>query len=426
MPNFSVNEQVFTDATKQFETPFHLYDEKGIRDNVKGLYSAFKNVPDFREYFAIKALPNPTILRLLKELGCGVDCSSTTELMLADACGFHDDQIMFSANDVQPSEFELARKLNALINLDDITDIDKLANHGGIPETICLRYNPGGDFLIGTAVMGNPGDAKYGFTRAQLTEGLLKLKQLGAKRFGLHSFLSSNTTDQDYYPTLAKLLFNVGVELIEETGLTLDFINLSGGIGIPYQPDKPVADIAYIGDGVAKAYKDVFTAKGIEGVSIKAELGRYLTGPFGFLVTKMINEKNIHKRYIGVDASACDLMRPAMYGAYHHITIPGKSDLPSDTVVDVVGSLCENNDKFAIDRALPNLEIGDLLVIHDTGAHGLSMGYNYNGKLRCKEVLYCENGEFKLIRNAEKPVDYFATLKDDACYEMLSKKYLAE
>ncbi|MEF9880550.1 MAG: diaminopimelate decarboxylase, partial [Clostridia bacterium] len=373
-----------------------------------------------REYFAVKALPTPAILRILKEEGCGVDCASKTELMLAQACGFSGTDIMFSANAVPPEEFELARKLGAYINLDDLSHVALLRDHGGIPEEICLRYNPGGMFRIGNTIMGDPGDAKYGMTRAQLSEALLALRGYGAKRFGLHAFLSSNTTDPAYYPALSKLLFETGRALMEETGLTLSFINLSGGIGIPYRPDEAVADIAAIGAGVSEAYHKAFTQNGITGVAIKTELGRYMTGPNGWLVTHITHEKNIYKHYLGLDASACDLMRPAMYGAYHHITVPGKEQFPHDRLVDVTGNLCENNDKFAVDRMLPATDIGDLLVIHDTGAHGLSMGYNYNGKLRCKEVLYRENGAFEQIRRAETPMDYFATLDGDTAWAALA------
>ena len=421
MPNFTLNDQVFFDAASQFQTPFHLYTEEGIRQTARGLIRAFSGVPVFREYFAVKALPNPTVLRILKEEGCGLDCASQTELMLAEALGFRGDDIILSANDVPPAEFAYARRLGATINLDDITHVEILKNNGGIPEEICLRFNPGGDFRIGTQIMGNPGEAKYGMTREQLTQALLTLKSYGAKRFGLHSFLSSNTTDANYYPTLARLLFTTGRELMEETGMQLSFIDLSGGIGIPYLPDAPRADIDRIGAGVAEAYHDIFTNNGIEGVAIKTELGRYMTGPNGWLVTHIANEKKIYKHYLGLDASACDLMRPAMYGAYHHITVPGKEHLPHDEKVDVTGSLCENNDKFAIDRMLPKCEIGDLLVIHDTGAHGLSMGYNYNGKMRCGEVLLCADGSFKLIRRSERPMDYFATLDIDPVFETLRK-----
>ena len=420
MPNFSLTDQVFTAATEAFSTPFHLYDERGIRQTARALRQAFAWNPGFREYFAVKALPTPAILRILGEEGCGLDCASATELMLAQACGFSGDAIMFSANDVPPEEFALARGLQATINLDDITHVALLQRNGGIPETVCLRYNPGGQFRVGNAIMGDPGDAKYGMTRAQLSEALTALKGYGVKRFGLHAFLSSNTTDPSYYPALASLLFETGRELVAETGLTLAFVNLSGGIGVPYRPEEPVADIAAIGEGVRAAYEAAFAGTDIRDVAVKTELGRYMTAPHGWLVTHITNEKRIHKHYLGLDASACDLLRPAMYGAYHHITVVGKEHLPHDQLVDVTGSLCENNDKFAVDRYLPDAQIGDIVVIHDTGAHGLSMGYNYNGKLKCKEVLYREDGTFALIRRAETAADYFATLDVDEAWEKLT------
>ncbi|MBE5795746.1 MAG: diaminopimelate decarboxylase [Clostridiales bacterium] len=410
MPNFSLPDSVFEQAAARFATPFHLYDEAGLRRNARDLKKAFSWCSDFQEYFAVKALPNPAILRILKEEGCGVDCSSETELMLAECCGFSGRDVMFSANAMPYEEFDHARAVGAYINLDDITHIDILEQHGGIPETVCCRYNPGGDFRIGTEIMGNPGDAKYGFTYAQLQEGLRILKAKGAKRFGLHSFLSSNNTDDGYYPALAKILFAVGRDLAAETGLTLDFINLSGGVGIPYLPDAHKTDIFAVGEGVRQAYEAVFPEG---GVAIKTELGRWMTGPIGWLVTHAIHHKDTYKHYIGVDACAANLMRPAMYGAYHHITVCGKADQPCDHLYDVTGCLCENNDKFAIDRMLPEIAEGDLLVIHDTGAHGHAMGYNYNGRLRSAEVLHREDGSFRLIRRAETPKDYFATLDID-------------
>jgi diaminopimelate decarboxylase len=422
MPNFSLPDSVFTAACAAFQTPFHLYDERGIRQTARRLKAAFGWNEGFREYFAVKALPTPAILRILGEEGCGLDCASYTELRLAEACGFTGDDIMFSANDVPPEEFALASKLHATVNLDDITHIDALLKNGGIPETLCLRFNPGGHFRVGNAIMGDPGDAKYGMTRPQLSRALETLKAHGVKRFGLHAFLSSNTTDQSYYPALARLLFETGVELVRETGLTLAFVNLSGGIGVPYLPDEKEADIEAIGEGVREAYAQVLEPAGIGGVAIKTELGRYMTAPHGWLTTHIMHVKHIHKHYLGLDASACDLMRPAMYGAYHHITVVGREHLPHDYVVDVTGSLCENNDKFAIDRLLPKAEIGDILVIHDTGAHGLSMGYNYNGKLRCKEVLHRADGSFALIRRAETPADYFATLDVDAAWIRLNEE----
>ena len=407
MPNFNLPDRVFEAAAAAFPTPFHLYDENGIRQRARALNKAFSWCADFKEYFAVKALPNPAILQILREEGCGVDCSSETELLLAERIGFAGDEIMFSANAMPYEEFDHARALDAIVNLDDITHIDILKEHGGIPECICCRYNPGGDFTIGTAIMGNPGDAKYGFTPAQLEEGLIRLKELGAKRFGLHAFLSSNNTDTAYYPTLAAILFRVGREMAEKTGLKLDFINLSGGVGIPYRPDQEATDIMAVGEGVRKAYEEVFPEG---GVAIKTELGRWMTGPEGWLVTRAMHKKDTYKHYIGVDACAANLMRPAMYGAYHHITVCGKRDAACDHVYDVTGCLCENNDKFAIDRQLPEIVNGDLVVIHDSGAHGFAMGYNYNGRLRSAEILHQADGSFRMIRRAETPEDYFRTL----------------
>ena len=416
MPNFSLEDRVFEEAAEAFPTPFHLYDEAGIRENARALKAAFAWCEDFQEYFAVKALPNPAILRILKEEGCGVDCSSDTELTLAAACGFSGRDVMFSANAMPDEEFDHARAMDAYINLDDISHIDILAKHGGIPETVCCRYNPGGDFMIGNAIMGNPGESKYGFTYEQLREGLKRLKALGARRFGLHAFLSSNTVDNGYYPTLAKILFTCGRELAEETGLTLAFINLSGGVGIPYLPDQEKTDIRLVGEGVRRAYEAIFPEG---GVAIKTELGRWMTGPMGWLVTRATHHKDTYRHYIGVDACAVNLMRPAMYGAYHHITVCGKRDWPCDHVYDVTGSLCENNDKFAINRALPRIDEGDLLVIHDTGAHGHAMGYNYNGRLRSAEILYTKEGGYHMIRRAETPQDYFATLDIDPAAKAL-------
>ncbi|MBR4711885.1 MAG: diaminopimelate decarboxylase [Clostridia bacterium] len=412
MPNFSLPDAVFEAAAARFPTPFHLYDEQGIRDRARLLRQAFAWCPDFREYFAVKALPNPAILRILREEGCGLDCSSETELMLAEACGFSGEDIMFSANAMPDEEFAHARRLGAYVNLDDITHIDILARNGGIPETVCCRYNPGGDFRIGTAIMGNPGEAKYGFTPAQLEEGLVRLRGLGARRFGLHAFLASNNTDNAYYPTLAATLFRTARDLSEKTGLPLAFVNLSGGVGIPYEPDREPTDILAVGAGVEKVYRECFPEG---GVAVKTELGRWMTGPVGWLVSHATHHKDTYRHYIGLDACAVNLMRPAMYGAYHHITVCGKRDAPCDHVYDVTGCLCENNDKFAIGRALPEIREGDLVVIHDTGAHGFSMGYNYNGRLRSAEILRTADGGFRMIRRAETPADYFATLDIDEC-----------
>jgi len=419
MPNFSLKDEVFLQAAEQFPTPFHLYDEQQIRERARRLNRAFAWCPDFREYFAVKALPNPAVLRILKEEGCGLDCSSATELTLAKACGFAGEEIILSANAMPPEEFAQARALGAFINLDDVTDIELLRTHGGIPETVCMRYNPGGQFSIGNTIMGNPGEAKYGCTREQLRDGLRQLKELGAKAFGLHAFLSSNTTDESYYPALAKTLLSLGKELAGETGLRFAFVDLSGGIGIPYRPEEREPDVAAIGEGVRRAYEETVPEG---GVAVKTELGRWMTGPAGWLVTHAVHEKKIYRDYIGVDASAVNLMRPAMYGAYHHITVCGKRELPADHLYDVTGSLCENNDKFAIQRALPEIAMGDLLVIHDTGAHGYSMGYNYNGRTRSAEVLRRTDGSFALIRRAETAADYFATLDMDPAAEALGLK----
>ena len=404
---------------ERYPTPFHLYDEQGIRENARRLKAAFAWNPGFREYFAVKATPTPGILKVLAEEGCGLDCSSLTELMLAQKCGVRGERIMFSANNVPAEEFQLAHELNAIINLDDFTDIDFLRQSiGTIPETISCRYNPGGTFTLGASnegfqVMDNPGQAKYGMTRAQLTEAFRKLGGMGAKHFGIHAFLASNTLSNDYYPTLARILFQTAVELHQETGLHIAFINLSGGVGIPYKPDQAANDIALIGEGVRRAYEEVLVPAGMGDVAIYTELGRFMLAPYGCLVTRATHFKHTYKEYVGVDACAANLMRPAMYGAYHHITVMGKEDAPCDHVYDVVGGLCENNDKFAIDRMLPRIDLGDLLVIHDTGAHGFSMGYQYNGRLRSSELLLRPDGSVKLIRRAETPEDYFETMVFD-------------
>ncbi len=417
---FVTNEQL-QEIVKEYPTPFHLYDEKGIRENARKLKDAFSWNKGFKEYFAVKATPNPFLLKILKEEGCGTDCSSMTELMLSEALGFGEGEIMFSSNATPAEEFVKAREVNAIINLDDITHIDFLEKTAGIPETVCCRFNPGGVFKISTSIMDNPGDAKYGFTKEQMIEGYKKLKELGVKNFGIHSFLASNTVTNEYYPTLAKILFELAVELKEKTGADIKFINLSGGVGIPYKPDQEGNDIKVIGEGVRKAYEEVLIPAGMGDIAIYTELGRFMLGPYGCLVTTAIHEKHTHKEYIGLDACAVNLMRPAMYGAYHHITVMGKEDAPCDHMYDVTGSLCENNDKFAIDRMLPKVDIGDLLVLHDTGAHGFAMGYNYNGKLKSAEVLLKEDGSTQLIRRAEKPEDYFVTF--DYCDVLKDMKY---
>lgn len=406
---FATLEQL-REIEKKVPTPFYLYEEKGIRENARKLRQAFSWNPGYREYFAVKATPNPHLLKILKEEGCGADCSSLTELMLADAVGFKGSEIMFSSNDTPDEDFLLAAKLGATINLDDFTHIDILNSLAGIPETVCCRYNPGGVFKASNAIMDNPGEAKYGFTREQLAEGFRKLRALGAKHFGLHAFLASNTTGNEYYPALAAILFRLAVDLAKETGAKIAFVNLSGGVGVPYRPEQEPADILKIGRQVKKAYDEILVPAGMGDAAIYTELGRFLLAPHGCLVAKAIREKHIYKEYIGLDACAANLMRPALYGAYHHITVMGKENAPCDHKYDVTGGLCENNDKFAVDRMLPKIDIGDLLVIHDAGAHGHSMGYNYNGKLRSAEVLLKEDGSFELIRRAETPEDYFATL----------------
>ncbi|AOZ96198.1 diaminopimelate decarboxylase LysA [Butyrivibrio hungatei] len=399
------------EIVKKYPTPFHIYDEKGIIENAKAVYDAFSWNKGFREYFAVKANPNPVLLDILRSVGCGFDCSSMTELMLSSAVGASGEEIMFSSNDTPAEEFVYADKINAIINLDDFTHIEFLEKTiGKIPETISCRYNPGGVFQMSNGIMDNPGDAKYGMTKDQLIEGFKILKEKGAKRFGIHAFLASNTVTNEYYPQLAGQLFELAVELKEKTGAHITFINLSGGVGIPYKPDQKGNDIAEIGKGVHEQYDKILVPAGMDDVAIYTEMGRFMMAPYGALVTKAIHEKHIYKEYIGVDACAVNLMRPAMYGAYHHITVLGKENAPLDHVYDVTGSLCENNDKFAIERSLPEIEKGDYLFIHDTGAHGYSMGYNYNGKLKSAELLLKQDGSVELIRRAETPKDYFATL----------------
>ena len=406
---FLTLEQV-KEIVKTYPTPWHIYDEKGIRENAKRLKEAFGWNKGFKEYFAVKATPNPFILNILKEYDCGVDCSSMIELEMSDACGFHGKDIMFSSNETPVEEFKFANDLGAIINLDDITHIKYVEEVcGKLPETMSARYNPGGVFTMSNGIMDNPGDAKYGMTPEQLIEAFKIMQSKGVKHFGVHAFLASNTVTNEYYPKLAGELFEFAVRIKNETGISVEFINLSGGIGIPYTPDKEPNDIFEISKGVKKVYEEVLEANGIMDVSIFTELGRYMLAPYGALVTEAIHEKNTYKHYIGVDACASNLMRPAMYGAYHHLTVLGKEDDEASEVYDVVGSLCENNDKFAIDRKLPKIERGDYIYIHDTGAHGFAMGYNYNGKLRSAELLLKEDGSVKMIRRAETAKDYFAT-----------------
>lgn len=390
-------------------TPFHVYDEAGIRENARKVHKAFAWNPGFREYFAVKATPTPALLDILRQEGCGVDCSSYTELLLSQAVGFTGREIMFSSNETPAQDMRKAWELGATINLDDLTHVDFLEQVAGIPEVISCRFNPGGVFDLGNGIMDNPGDAKYGMTEDQMVQAFTRLAEKGAREFGIHAFLASNTVTDDYYPELAGVLFRLAVRLKEKTGVHIGFINLSGGVGIPYKPGQRANDILAIGEGVRRQYAQILVPAGMGDVAIYTEMGRFMLGPYGGLVTTAIHEKHIYKEYIGLDACAANLMRPAMYGAYHHITVMGKENAPCDHKYDVTGGLCENNDKFAIDRMLPKIDIGDLVVLHDTGAHGFAMGYNYNGKLRSAEVLLCEDGTAKLIRRAETPKDYFAT-----------------
>ena len=415
---FITKEQI-EEIVKKYPTPFHIYDEKGIRENAAALKEAFAWNKGYKEFFAVKATPNPFLINILREYGCGCDCSSKTELMLSEAMGVIGEDIMFSSNDTPAEEFAYASSIGATINLDDFTHIDFLEKTiGKLPETLSCRYNPGGIFEVCNGIMDNPGEAKYGFTTEQMFEGFRIMKEKGVKKFGIHAFLASNTVTNEYYPMLAKKMFQLAVELKEKTQADIAFINLSGGIGIPYLPDQEGNDIRKIGESVRQVYEEILIPAGMGDVAIYTELGRFMMGPYGQLVTRIIHEKHTHKEYIGVDACAVNLMRPAMYGAYHHITVLGKEDAKCSQKYDVTGSLCENNDKFAIDRMLPEIEIGDYMVIHDTGAHGYAMGYNYNGKLKSAEVLLKEDGSTELIRRAETPKDYFATLD---CFDIYNR-----
>ena len=404
-----ISREKLAEITEQFPTPFHLYDEKGIRERARALHKAFSWNPGFKEYFAVKATPNPAILKILKEEGCGVDCASYVELLMSQKLGFAGQDIMFSSNNTPAEDFQFARDLGATINLDAYEDVAFLKEAAGIPKVISCRYNPGGVFELGTSIMDNPEEAKFGMTKDQLIQAFKELKELGAEKFGIHALLASNTVSNDYYPELARQLFELAVEVVAETGVELDFINLSGGVGINYQPEGEENDIAVIGQGVRQAYEAILTPAGLGQVKIYTELGRFMLAPYGLLVTKVTHKKQTYRTYLGVDASAVNLLRPAMYGSYHHITNMDRSESETE-IVDVVGSLCENNDKFAINRPLPVSQIGDTLVIHDTGAHGFSMGYQYNAKLRSSEILLEQDGNVRMIRRAEKPEDYFATL----------------
>ena len=400
------------EITREIPTPFHIYDEAGIRANARALKAAFAWNPGYREYFAVKATPNPYIMQILSQEGCGFDCATYSELLLAEAVGAKGQDVMFSSNVTPELDMHKAWEMGAYINLDDSTHVEFLERISGgrMPDTVCLRYNPGGSFSLGNTIMDMPRDAKYGMTEDQMAGAINRLKKLGVKHFGIHAFLASNTTTNEYYPELAGIMFRLAVRLRNATGCHISFVNLSGGIGVDYRPEQPRCDIGIIGQGVRQRYEQILKPQGMDDIAIFTELGRFMLAPYGHLVSTVLHQKHIYREYVGLDACAADLMRPAMYGAYHHITVLGKEDAILDHVYDVTGGLCENNDKFAIERSLPEIDVGDLLVIHDTGAHGYSMGYNYNGKLRSAEVLLRGDGSFKLIRRAERPMDYFATL----------------
>lgn len=403
-----ISKEKLEDMTSQYPTPFHLYDEAGIRQKAREVNKAFSWNKGFKEYFAVKATPTPAILKILQEENCGVDCATEVELMMSHELGFKD--IMFSSNNTSAREYQYAQEVGATINLDAYEQIAYLEETSGLPEKISLRYNPGGVFALGTDIMDHPQDSKFGMTKEQLFQGYKELKAKGVKEFGIHSFLASNTVTNDYYPQLARQLFQLAVQIKEELDISLSFINLSGGIGVNYLPDQKENDIAQIGLGVKKAFEEILVPNNLGQISIYTELGRFMLAPHGHLITRVLHRKKTYKDYIGVDASAVNLLRPAMYGSYHHITNISNPDGEVE-LVDVVGSLCENNDKFAKDRELPQARPGDLLVIHDTGAHGFSMGYQYNGRLRSAEMLLEESGQVRMIRRAETPEDYFSTIR---------------
>ncbi|MBL8810081.1 MAG: diaminopimelate decarboxylase [Planctomycetaceae bacterium] len=394
---------------EKYPTPFYLYDEKGIRKSARDLNAAFAWNPGFREYYAVKALPNPYIVQVLKEEGLGADCSSLPELMISERVGLTGEDIMFTSNNTLAHEYRKAVELGAIVNLDDLTHIDYLKEHVGLPELLCFRYNPG-SAREGNVIIGKPEEAKYGFTEEQLFDGYRKLRDAGVKRFGLHTMVASNELKGEFFVETARMLFELAQRLYAQVGIRIEFVNLGGGIGIPYRPEQQPVDLKAVGQGVKALYDSMIAGTALHPLQIKMENGRMITGPHGFLVTAAVHHKNIYRNYVGVDACMANLMRPGMYGAYHHISVLGKENAPCDQIVDVVGSLCENNDKFAIQRPLPKVERGDLLVIHDAGAHGHAMGFQYNGKLRCAELLLKEDGSVKMIRRAETAEDYFATV----------------
>ena len=408
--NFPLNKEQLEQLTQSYETPFYLYDEKAIRENMRRFTKAFSIFPSFKEYFAVKACPNPYIMKILKNEGCGADCSSLPELILAENAGMLGEEVMFTSNETPAKEYIYANLKGNIINLDDITHIDYLEKAlGALPELISFRYNPG-PLKEGNALIGKPEEAKYGLTREQIFEAYKICKDRGVKRFGLHTMVASNELNPDYFVETAQLLFTLAVELKEQVGVSLEFVNLGGGIGIPYRPEQVAVDYDYVAQGIKAVYDKLIVPAGLDPLKICWECGRPITGPYGWLVTRVLHQKHIYREYIGVDASMADLMRPGMYGAYHEVTVSGKEDAAKTETYDVVGSLCENCDKFAVQRQLPKIDIGDLLIIHDAGAHGRAMGFNYNAKLRCGELLLREDGSVVQIRRKETVDDYFATL----------------
>ena len=400
---------------RQYPTPFHIYDEAAIRKNARELLAAFSWAPQFKEYFAVKATPNPAILKIMREEGIGADCSSLAELIMSEMSGISGEEIMFSSNDTPAEDYQKARELGAIINLDDISHIDYLEKHAGIPEIISFRYNPGPLLQTGNTIIGYPEEAKYGLTREQIFEAFRLMKQKGVKRFGIHTMVISNELNPDSFIATAEMMFDLIVEIHQQLGIRFEFVNIGGGIGIPYKPEQQPVDLHYVGQGIKSAYEKKIVANGLQPLRIAMECGRMMTGPYGYLVSTVLHKKAIYKNYVGLDACMANLMRPALYGSYHHVSVVGKEELSLDHVYDVTGSLCENNDKFAINRNLPVIEPGDIIVIHDAGAHGFAMGFNYNGKLRSAELLLKPSGEVVLIRRAETMADYFATLDVPGC-----------
>ncbi|MDR1929295.1 MAG: diaminopimelate decarboxylase [Treponema sp.] len=406
---FPLSREELEALTELYPTPFYLYDERGIRENARAILRAFTAFPGFKEHFAVKALPNPFVLRILAEEGFGADCSSAPELLLAEMAGLRGEDIMFSSNETPAGEYRIARRLAAVINLDDFTHIEFLQKEAGIPELISCRYNPG-PLKSGNAIIGRPEEAKYGFTREQLFDGYPLLRAKGAKRFGLHTMVASNELSLDYHIETGRMIFALAAEIKAKTGVRIEFVNLGGGVGIPYKPEDKALDYQELSKGLEEAYRSIVIPAGLAPLGVRIEWGRTVTGPYGWLVSRALHTKHIYRDYIGLDASMADLMRPALYGAYHHITVAGKENAPAGECYDVVGSLCENNDKFAVRRKLPRIDPGDLVIIHDAGAHGRAMGFNYNGKLRCGELLLRSGGDVMQIRRAETAEDYFATL----------------